>query len=66
MKPLTVVVVGGGFAAVQFARTLRKKLNRTAPSPGLFPSYGNGHGVVSSPAPGNFVGGTGRRECRRR
>ena len=26
MKPLRVVVVGGGFAAVQFAKTLRKKL----------------------------------------
>jgi NADH dehydrogenase len=27
VKPLTVVIVGGGFAAVQFAKTLRRKLN---------------------------------------
>lgn len=27
MKPLRVIVVGGGFAAVQFAKTLRKKLH---------------------------------------
>jgi len=26
MKSLTVVIVGGGFAAVQFAETLRRKL----------------------------------------
>ena len=26
MKPIRVVVVGGGFAAVQFAKTLRSKL----------------------------------------
>ena len=29
MKPLRVVIVGGGFAAVQFARTLRRKLTST-------------------------------------
>ena len=26
MKPLRVIIVGGGFAAVQFAKTLRKGL----------------------------------------
>ena len=26
MKPIRVVIVGGGFAALQFAKTLRRKL----------------------------------------
>ena len=29
MKPIRVVIIGGGFAAVQFAKTLRSKLRHT-------------------------------------